>query len=300
MIGIKDLYTHYIHKPIREDCGIICEPIDSAMAKLNRLLDDSISYFSYTLVMKGNAKVDFNGAEITLNPQDLMITTPGAKVYTLEVSDDFSALCLMVDETTTYGTANTRYAVLTAYAPSMIHSKNKLSLLDAHYDALKKWMTEIILYGSSNTPMVNDFLISLHSLFVCQLMEVENLRNREDCQYSPPSEIFLDFLRLLPQNYMKHHDIRFYADRLAVTTIYLSRIVKRYSGQTVKEHIDRLLLSEASTLLKRTDTSVATIAEILNFANPQSFCKFFVRNKGISPREYRNNKKIIKNYGDVS
>lgn len=291
MIGIKDLYTNYIRKPLREDCGIVCEPIDPTMAKLNRLLDDPISYFSYTLVMKGEAKVDFNGSRIAISPQDLMITTPGAKVYTLEVSDDFSALCLMVDETTTYETANARYAVLTAYAPSMIHAKNKLSLSAAQYGALKKWMTEIVSYGSSNTPLANDFLFSLHSLFVCQLMEIENLKSREDCRYSHSSEVFLDFLRLLPQNYEKHHDIQFYADRLAITTIYLSRIVKRHSGQTVKEHIDRLLLSEASLLLKRTDKSVASIAEALSFATPQSFCKFFAKNKGLSPRQYRNNQK---------
>lgn len=287
MIGIKDLYTHYIRKPLPEDCRIVCEPIDPAMAKLNRLLDDSISYFSYTLVTKGTAEVDFNGSRITLNPRDLMITTPGAKVYTLEVSDDFAALCLMADETTTYGSANARYAVLTAYAPSMILSQNKLSLSDAHYEALLKWMTEMVRYGSADTPLVNEFLISLHSLFVCQLMDVECLTDSEEYQYTHPSEIFLNFLRLLPANYARHHDIRFYADRLAVTTIYLSRIVRRHSGQTVKDHIDRLLLSDALTLLKRTDKPVAAIAEILNFANPQSFCKFFVRNKGISPREYR-------------
>lgn len=291
MIGIIDLYTHYIRKPIREDCKIVCEVIDPELAKLNRLLDDALSYFSYTLVIKGSATVDFNGSRITIAPQDMMITTPGAKVYTQEVTDDFLALCLMADETTTYGNAYARYAVLTAYAPSMIHSQNKLSLTDDQYEALKKWMSEIVRYGSADTPLVNDFLNSLHTLFVCELMDVEGLSSTEKSQYTLPSEIFLNFLKLLPQNYLKHHDIQYYADRLAVTTVYLSRIVKKHSGQTVKEHIDRLLLSEALTLLKRTDKPVATIAGTLNFATPQSFCKFFVRNKGVSPREYRNNRK---------
>lgn len=284
---MRELYSHYIRKTLRENCGIVCEPINPAMAIINRLLDDSISYFSYTLVLEGIAKVDINGSIITLNPQDLMITIPGAKVYTLEVSDDFSALCLMIDETTIYGTENARYAVRSAYSLSIFQSKNKISLNDDEHHALKKWMLEIVNYETSRNTFANDIINSLYSLFVYELMNIENLNYHDEFKYNHTSEIFLEFLKLLPANSVKHHDLQFYAEKLSVTPIYLSRIVKRHSGQTVKEHIDRWLLSEASVLLKRTDMLVANIAETLNFATPQSFCKFFSKNKGVSPREYQ-------------
>lgn len=287
MIGIKDLYTRYIRKPLSEDCGIICELIDPAMAKLNRLLNDTLSYFSYTLVLNGEATVDHSGMKMTIRTQDLMITTPGAKVFTLEVSDDFSAWCLMADEMTTYEITDTRYATLNAFSPLLIHSQNKLHLIDSEFEEIKKWMSEIIRYGVLDNPLTKLCLTSLYSLFVSELMNIERAGNSEMDQCGHPSEIFLDFLKLLPSNYIKHHDIRFYADRLSVTTIYLSRVVKKHSGQTVKDHIDRLLLSEATMLLKRTDKPISTIAENLNFATPQSFTKFFVRYKGISPRKYR-------------
>lgn len=288
MIGIKDLYANYIRKPFREDCGIVCEPIDPYMATLNRLLTDSLSYFSYTLVVSGTAEVDYNGNHLTLKPHDMMITTPGAKVYTNSVSEDYFGLCLMVDETVVYEIRNARYAVLTAYSPSLIHCQNKLSLTDNEYELLKKWLSEIIAMGVSESAYVKESLTSLYSLFIYELMNIEIKDADEDYHKSNPSEIFLGFLRLLPQNYLSHHDLEFYADKLSVSTIYLSRVVKRYSGQTVKEHIDRLLLSEASAILKRTKTPIADIAQKLSFANPQSFCKFFVKHKGFSPREYRN------------
>lgn len=287
MIGIKDLYNHYIRKPIPENCGIICEPIDVAMAKLNRLLNDTLSYFSYTLVLNGKALVDYNGIHLSLRPYDLMITTPGAKVVTLEVTDDFSAWCLMADEMTTYEITDTRYAVLSTFSPLLIHSQNKLQLTETEFEGIRKWMNELIRYGAMENPLTKLCLTSLYSLFICELVNIITTGNSEMNQYGPPSELFLKFLKLLPQNYIRHHDIQFYADRLSVTTIYLSRVVKKHSGQTVKEHIDRLLLSEASVQLKRTDKPIATIAENLNFATPQSFCKFFYRNKGVSPRKYR-------------
>lgn len=287
MIGIKDLYTRYICRPLPEGCGIVCEPIDPVMAKLNRLLNDALSYFSYTLVLDGSAEIDYNGGRMSLSANDLFITTPGDKVLTLRVTDDFSALCLMVDETTIYEILDSRYAVLTAYSPALIHSQNKLRLTDNECGALNKWMKEIIAYGATDITYARPFLTALYSLFVCELMNIESRAGSDDLQYGRPSEIFLDFLKLLPANYSKHHNIQFYADRLAVTSIYLSRVVKSLSRQTVKNHIDRLRLSEASLLLKSTDKPVADIAGALNFANPQSFCKFFVRYKGVSPREYR-------------
>lgn len=288
MIGIKELYTRYIRKPFPEDYGIVCEPIDSAMAILNRLLDDSLSYFSYTLVLAGEAEVNHSGSHLSLRPNDLMITAPGAKVYTLEVSDDYYALCLMADETTTYEIADTRHALLASFAPLLINPQNKLHLSDSESVTLGKWMREIITHDAAENPLAKISLASLYSLFVCELMNMEHARNPDIFQPGQTSEIYLDFLKLLPSNYIRHHNIGYYADRLHVTTIYLSRIVKKHSGQTVKGHIDRLLLSEASMLLKRTDKTMAEIAEILNFANPQSFCKFFVRNKGFSPKRYRN------------
>lgn len=293
MIGIKDLYTRIIRRDLPEGRNIICEYIDPAMAVLNRLLDDALSYFSFTLVVKGEAVVNHTGTTLTLRPNDLMITTPGAKVYTLEVSDDYSALCLMADETDTYEITGTLHTSLSSFSPLLIHSPNKLKLNSRASEVLRKWMKEIVEYGRSQTKFTSVCLDALYSLFVCELMDIENVQNPDTVSTGRPSEIFMDFLQLLPKNYIRHHDIQFYADRLAVTSIYLSRIVKRYSGQTVRDHIDRLLMSEASMLLRRTDKPIADIAESLNFANPQSFCKFFTRYKSISPRVYRNAKSNI-------
>lgn len=287
MIEIKDLYAHYIRKPLPGDCGIVCETIDAAMAKLNRLLNDALSYFSYTLVAKGTATVSYNGTLITLQQHDLMITTPGARIVTVDVSDDYLAMCLMADEMTTYEMTDKRDAPVAIFPLLMIYSQNKLHLSKSEFDALNKWMMEITRYGVPENPLTKICLTSLYSLFLCEFINVENTRSIDDVEYGQPSKLFLDFLKLLPVHYIRHHDIGFYADSLCVTPIYLSRVVKLHSAQTVKEHIDRLLLSQATVMLKGSNKPIAIIAENLNFATPQSFCKFFVRKKGVSPRKYR-------------
>ncbi|MDE5877853.1 MAG: helix-turn-helix domain-containing protein [Muribaculaceae bacterium] len=287
MFRLTEFYENIMKKPLPTECGITCEIVDSYIAKLNRLLTESLSCFSYTLVIAGTALVNYDDKIVTLTKNDLLIYTPGMMIKTLEVSEDFSAFCLMGDEAVTYEIPYARNAIRATYFPAVVYSDNKLTLTDCEAHWLENRMKEIYLYINSKHIYKNECLYSLYSLFILDLLNVENRFKKASEFNSHTIDLFLRFLKLLTENFINHHDIAFYADALAVTTVYLSRIVKRLSGQTVKNHIDRLLVMEAAYLLVSTDEPITSIAEKLNFANPASFCKFFIRHKKISPRTYR-------------
>lgn len=101
------------------------------------------------------------------------------------------------------------------------------------------------------------------------------------------TEQFIAFMRLLTKHFVEHHDIGFYAERLHITPIHLSRIVRQVTGRTVVDYINQMLLMEASWLLQTTNLSIAAIAERLHFADQSSFGRFFARIKGIAPKAYR-------------
>lgn len=287
MFRLTDLYTKIIKKPLPTDCGITCELLDPYMAKLNRLLTDRVSCFSYTLILSGHQTVDYDNKSISLGRNDLFISTPGMRVYTKEVSDDYSAICLMGDEATTYEIPYARNVIRASYFPDLVHSENKITLTDCEALWLERRLKEINDYINSKHIFKDECLYSLYSLFILDLLNVESRLKKNTESNGSTIDLFLKFLKLLAENFSGHHDIAFYADALAVTPIYLSRVVKRCSGQTVKNHVDRLLAMEASYLLLCTNVPISRIAEMLNFANPASFCKFFVRLKGIAPRDYK-------------
>lgn len=287
MFKLADLYDKIMKKPLLSECGITCETVDPYMAKLNRKLTESVSCFSYTLVLSGTAQVRYNDNLTQLSRNDILIYTPGMMIRTQEASEDFSALCLMGDEAVTYEIPYARNALKASYSPSNAHSINKFTLNDCEAQWLENRMKEIQTYIHGAHIYKTECLYSLYSLFILDLLNIERRYRKESEVSGHTIDLFLKFMKLVTENFLQHHDISFYADTLAVTTIYLSRIVKRFSGQTVKNHVDRLLIMEASYLLRSTDEPIAIIAEHLNFANPATFCKFFTRNKGISPRQYR-------------
>ena len=149
-------------------------------------------------------------------------------------------------------------------------------------------MEEIHFYLNAEHYYKDESLQALYSIFVLDLLNIENKYRSIQNSNLHQIDLFLRFMKLINMNYIIQHDLNFYADSLSVTTIYLSRVVKRISNQTIKNHIDRLLIMEACSRLTNSDTPIAQIGIELKFANPASFCKFFSRQKGMSPREYRN------------
>ena len=94
----------------------------------------------------------------------------------------------------------------------------------------------------------------------------------------------------LVENYKNHHDLQFYAARLHISTTYLSRIVKRLTGNTVRFHISELICAEARRQLECTDREIKEIAAELGFSDQSVFGKFFVAKTGLSPLRFRMSK----------
>ncbi|HUC82607.1 MAG TPA: helix-turn-helix domain-containing protein, partial [Flavisolibacter sp.] len=75
--------------------------------------------------------------------------------------------------------------------------------------------------------------------------------------------------------------------KLYVTPKYLSETVKGTTGRTASEWIDAALAVEAQALLQNPDLSVQQVANELSFPDQSSFGKFFKKQVGISPSDYR-------------
>lgn len=99
--------------------------------------------------------------------------------------------------------------------------------------------------------------------------------------------LFLRFMHLLPKHVCEEHSVKFYASRLNITPQYLNRVVRQISGQPVSETINRMLSGEIIKLLDDTSLSIQQIADRLCFSDQATMSKFFKRQKGLSPTEYR-------------
>lgn len=78
-----------------------------------------------------------------------------------------------------------------------------------------------------------------------------------------------------------------YARELGVSTSYLHDAVKRGTGRTPGQLIRARQILEAKRLIAGTDLTIRQVAAAVGFADPAYFCRFFRRETGVSPGQFR-------------
>lgn len=84
------------------------------------------------------------------------------------------------------------------------------------------------------------------------------------------------------------HEVGDYASLLNISAGHFSEVVKMQSGKPAIKHIHDRLVMEARRLLFHTSNSLKEIAFDLGFSDASYFNRFFKRETGITPADYRN------------
>ncbi|WP_223649692.1 helix-turn-helix domain-containing protein [Hymenobacter psoromatis] len=87
--------------------------------------------------------------------------------------------------------------------------------------------------------------------------------------------------------FREQHELGAYAAQLHLSAGHLSEVVKAQSGKPAIKHLHERLVLEARRLLVYTPLSHKEIAFDLGFAEPSYFSRFFKRETGLSPAQYR-------------
>lgn len=266
---------------------IYCSESNTQLTFLTNTMQETLAAYSYTLVREGWLELIYNGTELTLQRGDLLIYSPGFQITIIGGSDDYHSICLIADELSALETPVVSNIVRTAYQPIAELGQPVVHLSDVQAKHFWQHMQEIMRYQYSSHRYLLESLRTLYTQFVLDLMDAmeQNIGHQQTSERT--TELFVAFMRLLTTHFKEHHDIRFYADQLSVTTTHLSRIVRQMTDRTVASYISQMLFMEAAWLLQSTDLSINDIAERLHFSDQSSFARFFSRMKGISPKAYR-------------
>lgn len=98
---------------------------------------------------------------------------------------------------------------------------------------------------------------------------------------------FERFRQTVEQRFATWHQVADYAHQLGCTEKTLTRAAMAAVGMSAKVFIASRINLEAKRLLAHTDLPVALIADKLGFDEATNFSKFFKRDTGCTPAEFR-------------
>ena len=103
-----------------------------------------------------------------------------------------------------------------------------------------------------------------------------------------PADATVESLRkLVEEHFRKERLLDFYAAKLAMTADRLNDHVKRATGVTAGHLIRQRVLTEAKRQLVFTSQPIHEIAYDLAFSDPSHFARFFRKQTGTTPHEFR-------------
>lgn len=104
---------------------------------------------------------------------------------------------------------------------------------------------------------------------------------------SADQQLLRAFQAYIEENYRELHEVGAYAALLHISAGHLSEVVKAQSGKPAIKHVHQRLVLEARRLLFYTQHSLKEIAFDLGFSDASYFNRFFKRETGTTPAEYR-------------
>lgn len=235
-------------------------------------------------VLKGTARVLCNFETIEEQTGSVVLFHPGDIIKVVERSADFEVEILAVSSFVQLAALNQLENVsVDALRRNFVFDMQEIT-------SATSGVVEILRPAINVCSPREIYFISVMQLrafyTLCQVMlrkqgfMLDTFKNHSD-------ELFFRFRQLLSRHYRESRSVAFYADKLAITTRYLTNIVQSHYGHSPKEAIDIYTVMQLRLDLLQTDVSLTELTNLYNFSSLSFFSDYFHRNAGIKPQEYR-------------
>ena len=274
-----------------------------------------LTYGAILICRKGKAMLNVNykdwelyeGAVITLFPNDVVeLKVDGDCKSPQTENGDCRSPETENGDCKSPQTANSFQAEILKYNPSLLREAS-LQLEQTVYSSLREdrcrqdtpVVTNIIngMFGLLKVYFDQSECTCISQLVLCQLKAFfigfhEYLQRNP--QYRPDEvksyrvrELFNRFMMLLERDYKISRDVNYYAEKMNISSKYLTNIVSQVTGHTPKTIIDQYVILQLKMHLKRSTQSIKEMAWEFHFADVSFFCRYFKKHTGLTPQQIR-------------
>ncbi|NLR81042.1 helix-turn-helix domain-containing protein [Chitinophaga eiseniae] len=256
-------------------------PYLSADVQQKILQPRRLSSYFIVLIESGSITYHLDAQDFTLTDGHLLFAMPNQIFTPPAKTGDLKYFKLLFDEST--------LALLPQQFPFLVDPSNAQTIvLDivAKERVIKVFeiLNQILLSDKqeTDTEIILAYLNSLLSEFNSAYFKNKGPVNILNTNLSK----FAEFKLVVETSLTEQPSINAIAEKLALSTNSLYRIVKEYAGTSPKDYFINRLMAEAQRRLRYSNTSVKELAYELGFNDPDYFSRLFKKSTGKSASEF--------------
>jgi AraC-like DNA-binding protein len=268
----------------------VAEPFRAGKSALNYFLDrpQCLDSGAILLCLSGEAELTVNMHHCLVGERTEVLIIPQEICMVTRKTDDFRVIYFAFSHEMFYESS---FRLSPDYF-GFIKENSHISLPENDFQsnvAYLKMMEE--LYHDRNnrfrdkmaTNYLQNYLLNSYDK-ICRYNSQIDIREADR-----QNKLFKRFVHLLHIHCTTVREVSFYANNLSISTRYLSAVTQRSSKMSAKRFIDDCVTQEIKLRLHSTELSIQEIADRLNFPDQSYLGRFFKKQTGISPSEYRKN-----------
>lgn len=241
--------------------------------------------------IKGRLQVDINSKTYTIQKDEILFCNPNYILSNYMISPDFECKILGLTndiiQQVLYPNRDIWNKIFYLNQnPILRLNEEEISIFEKYYDLAKTKFdkTKHRYYKESMTALIQAITYDALAL-------LDDVVSTDTHIMYQGELLFKKFIILLSEDKETNREVGYYAKRLCVTPKYLSTVCKKQSGKTASKWIQEKTVNKIRHLLKNSEKSIKEISDELNFPNISFFGKYVKEHLGMSPTNFRKNKK---------
>lgn len=235
---------------------------------------------------KGTAHIEIDLIPYELVAYTQLIIIAGSIVHNISNSDDFKISYItfkheVYDEATAQ--LEPSFTFFLKEYPCVQLGEKRINKMNYLIEAMEDFYNEktncfrVKIFKNNIQSFLLDVYDKTRTLF--KIDKSEEVGRRE--------ELFIKFIHLIHKYCPQQREVGFYAEKLYITSRYLSSITQNVADKSAKYIIDKHAIQRIKIMLKYSNMSIQDISYELNFPDQSFFSRYFKKHTGMSPLEYR-------------
>ena len=235
---------------------------------------------------KGTAHIEIDLIPYELVANTQLIIIAGSIVHNISNSDDFKISYItfkheVYDEATAQ--LEPSFTFFLKEYPCVQLGEKRINKMNYLIEAMEDFYNEktncfrVKIFKNNIQSFLLDVYDKTRTLF--KIDKSEEVGRRE--------ELFIKFIHLIHKYCPQQREVGFYAEKLYITSRYLSSITQNVADKSAKYIIDKHAIQRIKIMLKYSNMSIQDISYELNFPDQSFFSRYFKKHTGMSPLEYR-------------
>ena len=237
--------------------------------------------FAISIIHRGHIKIMLDDRTLLFGRHTAGVFFPGHSIEFVGKSDDFQATLVMMDT----ALINDPFLGIIQIMRNHYEANPKVELSSRAYTALMRMV--LVMHETGKINLTNQRLTLIIQMeYLMRLLDYYQDEQLE--KITIEYRVSKQFISDLSKYYTTHREVGFYAEKACLSPKHFSSVIKKETGQSASKLIHAKIISEAKVLLHiRRDLSIQAIAGMLGFNDQSVFSRYFHRETGLYPTEFR-------------